>query len=227
MAQSRRDFLRGGAAAAAGLVAARATLADPAPQHEGHTHPAPQPAPAPAAPAPRARGKGGPAEPPAPVLAPDVSKLPFRWDNGVKVFHLIAEPVRAQFTPWKTANVWGYNGSSPGPTIEAVEGDRVRVILENRLPEATVPHWHGLEVPIEMDGVEGITQDFIPPGGSYTYEFTLRQNGTFFYHSHRPMQQMMGMVGLFIVHPKRPHEPRCDRDFAFVLQEWATPGPEP
>lgn len=221
MAESRRDFLRWGVA---GLAAARAALAGAAPQHEGHVHPAPPPAPKPplasqpqAKPA-KARSAAGYVS----VETPDVPKLPWTWDGGVKVFHLIAEPVQQALTPWKTINAWGYNGASPGPTIEAVEGDRVRIILENRLPEATVPHWHGIEVPIEMDGVEGITQDFINPGESFTYEFTLHQHGTFFYHSHRPMQQMMGMIGLFVIHPKRPYEPRADRDFGIILQEWAT-----
>jgi hypothetical protein len=156
-----------------------------------------------------------------PVETPDVPKLPWTWDGGVKVFRLSCDVVATQILPWKTINVWGYNGSMPGPTVEAVEGDRVRFIVENHLPEATTLHWHGLEVPIEMDGVEGISQDFIKPGESFVYEFTLHQNGTFFYHSHRPMQQMMGMIGLFIVHPRQPHAPRCDRDFGLILQEFS------
>jgi hypothetical protein len=109
----------------------------------------------------------------------------------------------------------------PGPTIEAVEGDRVRIIVENQLPELFAPHWHGLEVPPEMDGVPGISQDPIKPGERYTYEFTLRQNGTFFYHSHMAMQEMMGMIGFFIVHPRVAHQPRVDRDFGLVFQEWS------
>lgn len=219
MANSRRDFLRLGlGTAAAGIVAGTAGKAGAAPQHEHH--------PAPAAPV-RKKVSVTRASQPAgnmpivPVETPDVPKMPWRMENGVKVFHIVAEVIETQFVPWKTATVWGYNGSSPGPTIEVMEGDRVRLVVENRLPEATTMHWHGLEVPIEMDGVEGITQDFIAPGGTFTYEFTLHQNGTFFYHSHRPMQQMMGMIGAFIVHPKRPHQPQVDRDFAWILQEWA------
>jgi FtsP/CotA-like multicopper oxidase with cupredoxin domain len=216
MAKSRRDFLRLGMATAAGLVASRAAA-----QHEGHHPPAPAASP-PAAPAVRTSRKSASPPPYVPVEAPDVPKLPWRLENGVKVFHLTPEVVKTQFTPWKTVNTWGYNGSTPGPTIEVQEGDRVRIVVENRLPEATVMHWHGIEVPIEMDGVEGITQDFIAPGETFAYEFTLHQHGTFFYHSHRPMQQMMGMTGLFIIHPKKPYEPHCDRDFALILQEWAT-----
>jgi hypothetical protein len=82
-------------------------------------------------------------------------------------------------------------------------------------------HWHGLEVPQDMDGVPGLGQDLIPPGGVYVYEFTVRQHGTFFYHSHLPMQEMMGMIGLFVIHPRSPYAPRVDRDFGLVFQEWA------
>jgi FtsP/CotA-like multicopper oxidase with cupredoxin domain len=137
------------------------------------------------------------------------------------VFHLIAEHVRTEFLPGRPVDAWGFNGSMPGPTIEAVEGDRIRIIVENRLPELFAPHWHGLEVPPEMDGVPGISQDPIKPGDRYTYEFTLRQNGTFFYHSHMAMQEMMGMIGFFIVHPRVSHQPRVDRDFGLIFQEWA------
>jgi FtsP/CotA-like multicopper oxidase with cupredoxin domain len=156
-----------------------------------------------------------------PVEPPDLPKLPYKMMDGRKVFHLVAEPVKREFIPGYVFDLWGFNGCMPGPTIEVREGDRVRIIFENRLPESTSIHWHGLEVPIEMDGVPGITQDPIPPGGTFTYEFTLHQNGTYFYHSHMPMQEMMGMIGLFIIHPEKPHEPRVDKDFGMILQEWA------
>jgi hypothetical protein len=112
-------------------------------------------------------------------------------------------------------------GSMPGPTIEVVEGDKVRIIVHNELPEATSMHWHGLDVPNAMDGVIGLVQDAIPPGGMFTYEFELHQNGTFFYHTHVAMQQALGLVGLFIVQPKASWDPPVDRDFALILQEWA------
>ncbi|HVS15346.1 MAG TPA: copper oxidase [Thermoanaerobaculia bacterium] len=162
------------------------------------------------------------AQPYLPVEAPDLGRLPWEWKGGAKQFHLICEPVKRRFLPWREPfNVWGYNGSMPGPTIEVVEGDRVRIVVENRLPEATSMHWHGLEIPAEMDGVPGMNQEPIPPGGSFTYEFTLHQNGTFFYHSHMPMQEMMGMIGLFVIHPQRPYTPRVDRDFGLIFQGWA------
>src|SRR5262249_12635679 len=143
-----------------------------------------------------------------PVETPDVPKLPWRMEGGVKVYHLVAEPVSTQFVPWRPVNAWGFNGSVPGPTIEAVEGDHVRIVVENHLPEPMTMHWHGLEVPIPMDGVPGISQKAIQPGGSFVYEYTLHQNGTFFYHTHMAMQEMMGLLGLNIIHPKTPHTPR-------------------
>ncbi len=118
-------------------------------------------------------------------------------------------------------NVWGYNGSMPGPTIEVNEGDRVRIMFHNNLPEDTTIHWHGLEVPLEMDGTPYISQPMVKPGGVFLYEFTLNQHGTFFYHSHGAMQEMMGQIGLFIIHPKKPHSPPVHKDFGLILQEWA------
>lgn len=158
---------------------------------------------------------------PIPVVIPDLKDLPFTMENGVKVFHLVAEPVKRKIAPWKTIDCWGFNGSCPGPAIQVNQGDRIRVVLENRLPESTAIHWHGLEIPYAMDGMPYISQKPIPPGSHFVYEFSVHQNGTFFYHSHSPMQQMMGMVGLFILHPPRAHTPAVDHDFGIVLQEWA------
>jgi FtsP/CotA-like multicopper oxidase with cupredoxin domain len=155
------------------------------------------------------------------VETPDVPSLPFRMEGGVKEFHLIAEPVKRQIVPFKMMEVWGYNGSCPGPTIQANQGDRVRIIFENHLPESTTLHWHGLEVPIEMDGLPYVTQQPVQPGGRFVYEFTLHQEGTYFYHSHGAMQEMMGMIGMFILHPEKPYEPRVDHDYGIILQEWA------
>lgn len=152
---------------------------------------------------------------------PDSPKLPWIMNEGRKEFHLVADVVRTEFLPGRAVDAWGYNGTVPGPAIEVEEGERVRIIVENRLPEATSMHWHGLEIPVEMDGVPGVVQDPIPPGGKFTYEFQVRQNGTFFYHSHMPMQEMMGMIGFLVVHPRTPHQPRVDKDFGLILQEWA------
>ena len=160
---------------------------------------------------------------PLPVVTPDLPTLqPRRIDaDGVKEFHLVAEPVRRDFLPGRPVDCWGFNGTMPGPTIEVTQGDRVRLVVENRLPELFAMHWHGFEIPIEMDGVPGLTQDPIAPGETFIYEFTLDQHGTFFYHSHMAMQEMMGMIGLFIMHPREAYAPRVDRDFGLIFQEWA------
>ncbi|NIC39830.1 multicopper oxidase domain-containing protein, partial [Aquabacterium sp. A08] len=101
-------------------------------------------------------------------------------------------------------NMWGYNGQSPGPTIEVVEGDRVRCFVTNRLPEPTTIHWHGQRLPNGMDGVSGVNQPPIAVGKTYVYEFVARRPGTFMYHPHADeMTQMaMGMMGLWITHPR-------------------------
>ncbi len=156
-----------------------------------------------------------------PVITPDIPDLPFEMDGGVKVFHLVAEPVKQEIVPGKVVNLWGYNGSAPGPTIQAMQGDRVRIVVDNHLPEATSMHWHGFEIPFDMDGGPGLSQDPIPPGGRFVYEFTLQQEGTYFYHSHMAMQEMLGMIGAFIMHPKEAYDPPVDQDFAIVLQEYA------
>ena len=156
-----------------------------------------------------------------PAQTLDVPDLPWTMDNGVKVFHLVAELVKRKIHPMKTIDVWGYNGSCPGPTIQITQGDRVRIIFDNHLPEATSMHWHGFEIPADMDGVPGVEQSPIPPGGRFVYEFTLHQEGTYFYHSHMAMQEMLGMLGAFIMHPKKPYHPRADKDFVIMLQEYA------
>ena len=236
MSTNRRDFftriatLSAAATATVKSLTAQSTrTAQPKPQPADHTNMpgmdhsqhAQAPAPGVAAKTVVDQTNTSPAEPFMPVVIPDLQKLSYKLVDGVKEFNLAAEVVKTEFMPGRLVNAWGYNGSVPGPVIEVQEGDRIRIIFENHLPEPTAPHWHGIELPIGMDGVPGITQDPIMPGGRFIYEFTLHQNGTFFYHSHMPMQEMMGMIGLFIIHPKRPHEPKVDRDYGIILQEWA------
>ncbi len=160
-----------------------------------------------------------------PVETPNVKTLPYTMDGSVKVFHLIAEPVKQEFVKGVVVNCWGYNGSSPGPTIEAVEGDRVRILVTNNLPEATTVHWHGILLPNGMDGVSGLNQPPIPPGETFVYEYTLCQNGTYMYHPHydEMIQMGMGLMGFFIIHPNVPEEQPVDRDFAIFLHEWFIP----
>lgn len=160
------------------------------------------------------------------VITPNGSTLPWTMEEGIKVFHLVAEPVKQEFAPGLVVNCWGYNGQTPGPTIEAIEGDRVRILVTNRLPEATTVHWHGILLPNGMDGVTGLNQKPIPPGETFKYEFTLRQSGTHMYHPHydEMTQLALGMMGFFIIHPKNPTaDEKVDRDFAIMLAEWAIP----
>ncbi len=230
----RRKFLQTSTLLGAGIVADRTVQA----QHEGHQMPMPEqktkvtktPSKTPKIPEhdhAKMMAEQAASNKFVPVQSPDVPKLEYTMDNGVKVFNLRAEVVdcelmpKSHMGPARKMKAWGYNGSVPGPMFEVVEGDRVRIIFENKLPEPTTMHWHGLEIPIEMDGTPYISQPMIEPGGMFIYEFTLKQNGTFFYHSHGPMQEMLGMLGMFVIHPKTPHTPRCDKDFALVLQEWA------
>ncbi len=159
------------------------------------------------------------------VITPNVGSLPWTMDGDVKVFHLIAEPIRREFAPGFWVNCWGYNGSSPGPTIEANEGERVRIFVTNKLNEPTSVHWHGIILPNGMDGVAGLNQQAIQPGQTFKYEFNLKQNGTFMYHPHSDemTQVALGMMGFFIIHPKGGDDPPIDRDFAIFLHEWRVP----
>ena len=154
-----------------------------------------------------------------PVVTLNGWTLPWRMKDGWKEFHLVAEPVVREMAPGMKANMWGYNGQSPGPTIECVEGDKVRIFVTNRLPEHTTVHWHGLVLPNGMDGVGGLTQPHIPVGKTFVYEFELTKSGTFMYHPHADemVQMAMGMMGLFVVHPKNPNFMKVDRDFVFLL----------
>jgi manganese oxidase len=149
--------------------------------------------------------------------------LPYRMRDGVKEFHLVAEEVEHEFAPGSRARCWGYNGTTPGPTLEAVEGDRVRIFVTNRLPEHTTIHWHGILLPSGMDGVGGLSQPHIRPGETYVYEFTLRQHGTHMYHPHADemVQMAYGMMGMFIIHPRARDAKPADRDYCFLLHNWA------
>jgi FtsP/CotA-like multicopper oxidase with cupredoxin domain len=161
-----------------------------------------------------------------PVVTLNGWTLPFRMANGWKEFHLVAEPVVREIAPGMKARLWGYNGQSPGPTIEVVEGDKVRVFVTNKLPEHTTVHWHGQRLPSGMDGVGGLTQPQIKPGQTFVYEFEARRPGTFMYHPHADemVQMAMGMMGMWITHPRDPGRipgyQDADRDFCFILNAY-------
>ncbi len=154
-----------------------------------------------------------------PVVTLNGWTLPWRIKDGWKEFHLLAEPVVREIAPGMKANLWGYNGQSPGPTIECVEGDKLRIFVTNKLPENTAVHWHGQILPNGMDGVGGLTQPHIPPGKTFVYEFIATKSGTFMYHPHSDemVQMAMGMMGFMVVHPRDPKLMRVDRDFVFLL----------
>jgi FtsP/CotA-like multicopper oxidase with cupredoxin domain len=155
-----------------------------------------------------------------PVVTPDVGDLPYEMDGDIKVFRLTAHVFKRQVAPQKTIDVWGFNGSAPGPTIQVTQGDKVRVIFKNELPESSSIHWHGFEDQIGYDGMPGISQAPVKPGETFVYNFNIHQEGTYFYHSHMAMQEMAGMLGAFIMHPKVPYRPHCDKDFAISLQAY-------
>lgn len=225
--RSRRDFLAMGGAGVAGAALGTASAADPPPPAAGEFAAFSRWKPSfggpPAAdhylgklvPGLRAAGLA-----PVPVEMPDLPTLPHKVVNGVKEYELRCTAVKREFLPGQPMAVWGYNDSMPGPLIEATQGDRVRFVVHNELPEPTTVHWHGLELPVGMDGVPGLTQDPIMPGKSFAYEFDLHQAGTFFYHSHFPMQEAFGLVGGFVIHPKVAFEPPVDRDFFLVFQNF-------
>ena len=214
--QSRRKFFASAAAATATAVVASsvsrvamAALPEPVLQTKTDTMP------------PLVPTSGRPYNP---IVTLNGWTLPWRMNAGVKEFHLVAEPVVREMAPGFKANMWGYNGQSPGPTIEVVEGDRVRIFVTNKLPEHTTIHWHGQRLPNGMDGVGGLNQKQIPVGKTFVYEFEARRPGTFMYHPHADeMTQMaMGMMGFWVTHPKAPH-PLIDevqRDFCFLLNSF-------
>lgn len=212
---SRRTFFQGAGAVSAAVAAASvsrvamAALPEPVMQTTPNTMP------------PLVPTTGRPYNP---VVTLNGWTLPWRMNQGVKEFHLVAEPVVREMAPGFKAHLWGYNGQSPGPTIEVVEGDRVRIFVTNKLPEHTTIHWHGQRLPNGMDGVAGLNQPAIQPGKTFVYEFVARRPGTFMYHPHADeMTQMaMGMMGFWITHPKQRHPliDEVDRDFVFLLNAY-------
>ncbi|MEO7813662.1 MAG: copper oxidase [Usitatibacter sp.] len=211
---SRRGFLSG-----AGLMLGAAAVSKAAmgavPEAASQTSPLMAPPLAPSA-----------GRPYNPVVTLNGWTLPFRMKGGWKEFHLVAEPVERELAPGMKARLWGYNGQSPGPTVEVVEGDFVRIFVTNKLPEHTTIHWHGQRLPNGMDGVGGLTQPQIEPGKTFVYEFEARRPGTFMYHPHADemVQMAMGMMGFWVTHPRAPKRVAgyqdVDRDFCFLLNAY-------
>ncbi len=203
MTVSRRTMLSSTLAAGAALAARRVAAAAPADKAASPR-------------AHEARSTG--------VTVPNGSTLAAKRVGDAKVFHLTAEPVRHEIAPGLEIAAWGYNGTTPGPLIEVDEGDRVRIYVTNKLPEATSVHWHGVAVPNGMDGVAGLTQPPIAPGATFKYELTFARAGTYMYHPHvDDMTQIaLGVMGMIVVHP-RGGESRRVRDYALFAHEWKIP----
>ncbi|HEU5016013.1 MAG TPA: copper oxidase [Roseiflexaceae bacterium] len=145
-----------------------------------------------------------------------------RIEGDVKVFELTAAITKSEVTPGQKLDAWTYNGQLPGPELRVTEGDKVRVILHNNLPESTAIHWHGVMVPNNMDGVPGITQDPVKPGASFTYEFVARNPGSHMYHSHHNSTKQVGkgLLGAFIIEPKTPRpEEKADLEYTLILND--------
>lgn len=208
---NRRNFIKAAGAAALGASAVSRVGAASLPEAVVRSSAVTQPPPAPAT--------GRPFQP---VVTLNGWSLPWRMRGGVKEFHLVAEPCVREFAPGMKVNMWGFNGSSPGPTIEAVEGDRIRIYVTNKLPEPTAIHWHGILLPSGMDGVSGLTQPPIPVGKTFVYEFPLLRPGSHFYHTHldEQLQLALGMYGCLVVHPKDPRFLKVDRDYMFMLASY-------
>jgi len=159
-----------------------------------------------------------------PVTIPNGERLAYTTVKGVKEFQLTVDAIDHELAPGIRIKTWGYNGQTPGPVIEAVEGDIIRILVTNNSKETTAVHWHGLLLPNEMDGVEGLTQRGIPVGDTFIYEFRLKQHGTFMYYSTGTEMDKTGTgaMGFMIVHPEETTH-RIDKDFVIFLNDWVAP----
>ncbi|MDQ6788186.1 MAG: multicopper oxidase domain-containing protein [Acidobacteriota bacterium] len=159
-------------------------------------------------------------------VTPDVPNLPSELVDGVRTFRLTTMVFQHKFEtfPKQSAEVWGYNGSIPGPTAIAYEGEKIRFIVTNNLPEPTTVHFHGLHQTNDNDGVAGVSQlNPINPGETYTYNLDPEHPGTFAYHAHfkSAEQELKGLDGMFVVLPYyEKQKDHVDRDFVFTLQSW-------
>ncbi|HSE78530.1 MAG TPA: multicopper oxidase family protein [Alphaproteobacteria bacterium] len=141
---------------------------------------------------------------------------------AARELRLTAAPARAKLVGDRhpATDVWAYNGAIPGPALRFRQGERARIVVENRIAQPTSIHWHGLRVPNAMDGVPGLTQPPIAPGESFTYEFDLLDAGTYWYHPHANSAEQVGrgLAGAIIVEELQP--PAVDRDLLWVLDDW-------
>lgn len=144
--------------------------------------------------------------------------VPRAGSHPVREIFLDAAPMQLDLAG-RVAATWGYNGVVPGPEIRLRVGETLRVPLRNDLPEDTTVHWHGLSIVNAMDGVAGLTQDPVRPGGRFDYEFTVPEAGSFMYHAHVGHQIDRGLYGPLIVEPRR-EELAYDREYTLMLDDW-------
>jgi manganese oxidase len=229
---TRRGFLKGasvgvGVPVLGGLLAACSGSAPQTSatdtQHTNQTTPPPQPS-GPTADEMDAMHEAGVKAFVAGVKTEGLGNQPLapRVENGVKVFELACKPLSWEYDAGKRADAWAYNGQVPGPEIRVTEGDKVRVIVKNELPESTAVHFHGVIVPNAMDGVPFVTQPPIKPGATFTYEFTAKNPGSHMYHSHHNSTKQVGqgLLGAFIIEPKdKSKEPAHDLDYTMILND--------
>lgn len=150
-------------------------------------------------------------------------RLDYKMDGDTKVFDIAMKPVVWEISPGKTVDTYSYNGIVPGPEIRVTEGDKLRFVVKNELPESSSIHWHGIHTPNKMDGVPFVTQPPIKPGESFTYEFVAKPIGSHMYHSHHNAadQVTRGLLGAFIVEPKdKSKEPTFDSDYSIILNDY-------
>src|SRR6266851_8723472 len=155
------------------------------------------------------------------ALTPQLRSRPARADASGDIRITVA-PGRAGLVgpDHPQTEVWAYGGTVPGPVVRLRQGEPVRIVVENRLDEDTTVHWHGIRLPNAMDGVPGLTQPTIKPGGTFAYEFTPPDAGTFWYHSHANSQVQLGrgLAGALIIEEK--DAPAVDRDELWFIQDW-------
>ncbi|HHZ6894971.1 copper resistance system multicopper oxidase [Pseudomonas aeruginosa] len=132
-------------------------------------------------------------------------------------------PVNLSGSP---ATAMTINGSLPGPTLRWREGDNVTLRVRNRLAEDTSIHWHGIILPANMDGVPGLSFEGIAPGGLYEYRFKVRQNGTYWYHSHSGLQEQAGVYGALVIDAREPEPFSYDRDYVVLFSDWSDEKPQ-
>lgn len=237
---TRRDFIRRAALTAIAAPAAASILSACNDDNKLHAQPAGRPAATPAptmehgAAAPAAAAGVSAADAmdamhekgmkafPAKTTGKGNQLMAPRMEKGVKVFELTARKTQWQTTPDTTVEAWCYNDQVPGPQIRVREGDRVRVVLKNELPESTVIHFHGLELPNDQDGVPFVTQPPVKPGQTYTYEFTAPNPGSHMYHSHHDSAKQvgLGLLGAFIIEPKEKRAiEKVDVDHVLILND--------